>query len=356
MSKVRSSCRRGFTLIELLVVIAIIAILVALLLPAVQSAREAARRSQCKNNLKQYGIALHSYHETTKVFPQGSYNNGLTGATTGFFDWRNHSATVMLLPYMDQGGLYKNYQSNVIMSQTVGNNYANSTPAYNMANAAKLSITQCPSESATVLTSGSPALQNGASSYVYCAGANHGWSSNSGDQNGMFNMGYTVRLSDVRDGTANVIAMSEQALGGVSPNSTSSPDYALIKQAASTLSSAAMPTQASVVSWANACNSSGSYMTTSGQTAGNWWHRGLFGATLFNTLLTPNYRAYNCNANCVGCDPNGAALQVARSRHAGGVHALMVDGATRFVSNSVDWNTWLRAGNRADGQAIATDF
>ena len=84
--------RTGFTLIELLVVIAIIAILIALLLPAVQQAREAARRSQCKNNLKQFGIALHSYHESAKMFPRGNFMN----QGYGNYDWRNHSATTVL--------------------------------------------------------------------------------------------------------------------------------------------------------------------------------------------------------------------------------------------------------------------
>ena len=85
--------KRGFTLIELLVVIAIIAILIALLLPAVQQAREAARRTQCKNNLKQLGIALHNYHDTFGVFPYG-------------FDAREALWTVMILPQIEQGNLY----------------------------------------------------------------------------------------------------------------------------------------------------------------------------------------------------------------------------------------------------------
>ena len=90
---------RAFTLIELLVVIAIIAVLVALLLPAVQQAREAARRSQCKNNLKQFGLALHNYHETCDRFPAMS---GGPDTTRG----GDYSGLVMLLPYFDQAPLY----------------------------------------------------------------------------------------------------------------------------------------------------------------------------------------------------------------------------------------------------------
>src|SRR2546425_2372083 len=87
---------RGFTLIELLVVISIIAVLISLLLPAVQAAREAARRIQCTNNLKQIGIAMHGYHGSVAVFPQG----------VGEAGWNHWSATVMLLPYLEQSPLY----------------------------------------------------------------------------------------------------------------------------------------------------------------------------------------------------------------------------------------------------------
>jgi len=106
----------GFTLIELLVVIAIIAVLIALLLPAVQQAREAARRSQCKNNLKQMGLALHNYHDTVSVFPPGAFYHGSNGAErygTGF------SFHVMLLPYLDQTPRYNAFDFNVTVHAPV---------------------------------------------------------------------------------------------------------------------------------------------------------------------------------------------------------------------------------------------
>src|SRR6266487_2467467 len=93
--------RLGFTLIELLVVIAIIAVLVALLLPAVQQAREAARRSQCRNNLKQIGLALHDYHSTHNVFPPGYVAGAAYPATSNGWSW-----CAQLLPYLDQASLY----------------------------------------------------------------------------------------------------------------------------------------------------------------------------------------------------------------------------------------------------------
>jgi prepilin-type N-terminal cleavage/methylation domain-containing protein len=98
---------RGFTLIELLVVIAIIAILVALLLPAVQQAREAARRSQCKSNLKQLGVALHNYHDVHSVFPPGCVNQEGDTANPDDRDRLNWTWPVYLMPYMDQAPLYE---------------------------------------------------------------------------------------------------------------------------------------------------------------------------------------------------------------------------------------------------------
>jgi prepilin-type N-terminal cleavage/methylation domain-containing protein len=119
--------RQAFTLIELLVVIAIIAILIALLLPAVQQAREAARRSQCKNNLKQLGLALHNYHDVFRIFPQGNFPSvqNVGGGRFGLSNvspYYGFSVQTMLLPYMDQSPLYNQINFNLIALD-------NSTPA-----------------------------------------------------------------------------------------------------------------------------------------------------------------------------------------------------------------------------------
>ncbi|MFO0135589.1 MAG: DUF1559 domain-containing protein [Planctomyces sp.] len=123
--------RRGFTLIELLVVIAIIAILVALLLPAVQQAREAARRTQCRNNLKQIGIALHNYHDVNNCFPPGNVTMGDCCSTPSLINW-----AISILPYLEQTNLQQQYNFNL----------PNETPANVAVLKSKLPVYNCPSD------------------------------------------------------------------------------------------------------------------------------------------------------------------------------------------------------------------
>ncbi|MBL8850054.1 MAG: DUF1559 domain-containing protein, partial [Planctomycetaceae bacterium] len=122
--------RSGFTLIELLVVIAIIAILIALLLPAVQQAREAARRTQCKNNLKQIGLAMHNYHDNFNQFPAGLIYTGVTNASGAAADGQtfilNHTGWTMILPYIDQGNLFN--QFNLTWASNDARDSANGLP------------------------------------------------------------------------------------------------------------------------------------------------------------------------------------------------------------------------------------
>lgn len=153
--------RRAFTLIELLVVIAIIAILIALLLPAVQQAREAARRTQCKNNLKQMGLALHNYHDTFLVFPYGEMNGSGQNNPGVATILRNQNGLVMLLPYIEQANLY----STLDFSATFGKYNAASAPVAvpvgtNLAaKGVKLAAFICPSDS------GSPFINDDATYY-----------------------------------------------------------------------------------------------------------------------------------------------------------------------------------------------
>eukprot|EP00475_Leptophrys_vorax_P003448 TRINITY_DN12047_c0_g1_i1.p1 TRINITY_DN12047_c0_g1~~TRINITY_DN12047_c0_g1_i1.p1 ORF type:complete len:244 (-),score=19.27 TRINITY_DN12047_c0_g1_i1:451-1107(-) len=194
----RPARSRGFTLIELLVVIAIIAVLIALLLPAVQQAREAARRTQCKNNLKQFALALHNYHDTFTLFPRAVNGSIYDGQGDG---WRSYSAQAMMLPYIDQAPLYNqiNFSANACCDNGGG-------PANNDAVMGKIKIGAfvCPSSEV-------PGNITAPNSYAVCNGSNTGFDAdqNQGQQNGMFNRYQLVRMGDCTDGTSNTIFASE---------------------------------------------------------------------------------------------------------------------------------------------------
>lgn len=178
--------RRAFSLIELLVVIAVIAVLVGLLLPAVQNAREAARRATCRNNLKQLGLALHNYHQAHKLFPPGSLNRGPVQAHHTGWGWG-----ALMLPQLEQQSLYD--QINFFQPLTFGSNQA--------LLAQGLSVWRCPSDSApdAIQISGS---QLATGNYAGCAGSMTG--------EGILFGFSSVRISDVTDGTSHTILAGER--------------------------------------------------------------------------------------------------------------------------------------------------
>jgi len=328
--KPRLSMRRsGFTLIELLVVIAIIAILIALLLPAVQQAREAARRTQCKNNLKQIGLALHNYHDVFNTFPMGN-RNGTHGAYEGG-DW-GQSWWVGILPYIDQSPLYNGINQDVPNS---GYNHGANTAFWNgQGFAARL----CPS---SPMSEYEFTPHNGGSTpvthYTGVSGAypdpiNSGRdfsTTEGGSGNGYYNSGGVlyyksrIRIGDITDGTTNTMIVGEQS------------DYCI---------TAAGQQRIAINSWPH-----GMFMGSPGRA----WRQ-------FNTTTVrhrPGYKQAEGGHNHFQCPTTGVCGNAGnnnpiQSAHTGGVQILLGDGSVRFLSENLDMTTWISLAIRDDGRVL----
>jgi len=346
MSQARAS-RRGFTLIELLVVIAIIAVLVALLLPAVQSAREAARRSQCKNNLKQFGLALHNYHDSMKALPKASYSvnpplsgprapNPIVAPTANSYGSSGFSVHVMLLPYMDEKGLWKQWN----MDQLYTNNTVGSPTNLTLNNTVRIDGFLCPTDGRF------PSAQVGNNNYCVSTGPQTTWVASAASNIGAFHLNYTTHLSDFRDGTANTIGMGERVVGDNSAATFSYGETNVLALVGITASSI-KPTVAEAEAYGLACTAS---YATHRSAVGREWAGPSPEHTMFNTMVPPNWKYPNCVATNSGANDG---IFGARSQHTGGVHHLMMDGAVRMISNSVNFTTYQNLGTRAGKETVA---
>lgn len=224
----RSMRWRGFTLVELLVVIAIIGILIALLLPAVQAAREAARRSQCSNNLKQLGLALHNYHDAFKAFPAVGYGRGWASAATGDAaegpTVLNHNSWVSLAPFYEQSALYDAYDFTVAAcdytrstSRPVAGDAAVNAPVVTQ----RPTVFQCPSDTWEVRVRVSDWYKLGSSTErsiktnydfsAYRTVSRFDWWPSLTDMRYkyLFSTNSCSKIADVRDGTSNTVAVNE---------------------------------------------------------------------------------------------------------------------------------------------------
>ena len=217
--------RRGFTLIELLVVIAIIAVLIALLLPAVQAAREAGRRMQCVNNLKQIGLGMHNYHSTNDVFPMGASkncNSDPASGCPGYADWRGWSSLATVLPYVEQSALY-----NAI-------NFAFAEETHD-AVAQPMNMTVVGTVVKTFMCPSDPYVgQYNINSYHACYGTTSDWPSgpNNGNGNmqnadgngstGMFAVWVNYGMRDAQDGSSTTLLVAEALVGDALGNENES--------------------------------------------------------------------------------------------------------------------------------------
>ena len=319
----------GFTLVELLVVIAIIGILVGLLLPAVQAAREAARRMQCSNNLKQLSLAFHTYHDAHKVLPAYQYN------VQGTSSWHGHGALTMILPYIEQGNLF----SQVKMHQAFdsGDNQ--------IVGRTKLSAFNCPTDISF------PNNVWGGNNYSVNSGArvDHYSTGGASMASGAFVRNQNSKLADLSDGTSNVLLISEFLKGD---NSNSSLDRRRDYLGGISIPTQAFPSAAEIETAGAACYNNGS-PSFQQSNPGQFWNAGFPGSVAVNTVAPPNWKYPAC---CEGtgfgyaCDRNG--ISPARSLHTGGVQAGLGDGSVHFLSDSIDLVIWQRLGARGDGNPI----
>lgn len=329
---------RGFTLIELLVVIAIIAILVALLLPAVQQAREAARRSACKNNLKQLGLALHNYHDTHKRFPPGRVRTSGCGSNT----WQTSNITWLarILPQMEQSAIY----DTIDWERGCGSNGATGANGPHSANpgGARRQIVaayRCPSEpgrgrvrwvapDGSVVNGATPSGSFAPGNYAGCVGA----VSREGGTNpeGMFGTNSGVRMRDITDGTSNTLMVAEFIIGF--PHLQQNPGSA-------NAGTGSQPHEL--------CPTTGSPSTTGTRATGfSWFYGEMPNASWFSANTGPNSKQWDCGSN------SNYINFAARSQHKGGVQVCLADGSTRFVSENINLETWRNAGDKADGEVL----
>jgi len=319
---------KGFTLVELLVVIAIIGILVALLLPAVQAAREAARRMQCSNNMKQFGLALHNYHASFNAFPMGNYwtdSNGIDVQLT---------ALVVLLPYHENGHLYDRYNTHM--------NPWHSSGIGNIAEIPMLQIPmyQCPSDDAARRRMGDAGGQQFSRSNLVecfgsstmcasCAWAPHHpgvpiapWHFPPLKTDGIFQLDVSRRMRDIFDGTSHTAAASELLSGRESTDRRGVWTF-------STMGSA-------IYTHFNTPNSG------NGDAIGT-------NAPFYMCVSSPDMPCMSFSWTAFS-----SSHAAARSEHPGGVNVVFTDGHVTFVSDSVDLNAWRAAATRSGEEVIET--
>ncbi|RUL89670.1 DUF1559 domain-containing protein [Tautonia sociabilis] len=335
--------RRGFTLIELLVVIAIIGVLIALLLPAVQSAREAARRSQCVNNLKQMGLAMHNYHQAVGTFAMGNaraYSN--PGVAT---DWGTFSAHAMMLPFLEQTQVYNACN----FDWTVWYDYGNivNRTVWNI----KVASFLCPSDP--------NAGKDHFNSYHGSFGTGTDpWAT---DTNGIYAPRYNAYgIQDILDGSSNTIAYVEALTG----------DYKQLQKKYRMMASGigqpggwsmydARSNMPLIIQQAQQCLQTMLSTPGSNSNRGARWQTGSPGLTLTNIILTPNSKQFPfsaCRWDCSsGCGTDFGHLFVPSSIHPGGVNVMFGDGSVRFVKDTVSQQVWMSLGSRDGGEVVSAD-
>ena len=349
--------RRGFTLIELLVVIAIIAVLIALLLPAVQAAREAGRRAQCVNNLKQIGLALHNYHSTNGSFPMGSGSGMLGSPTVGNYQakecWASHGP---LLAFIGEMPLYN----------ACNFNWSPDEPCNQTVDSTQVKTYLCPSDfRATMQTNGdNGVLTTGNNCYFASMGpttdiraslSNSAPSYATVPTAGLFAFQQSKGINQVIDGTSNTIAFAESTVGVPGQLARQKlVGLANVSIPAAAIQQNAFNNPAGVQSGIAACTAAWQSGKSPDIQRGDSWQQGGMCMTLFTTVVPPNGQndAWAYCSNGSGAVSN---FSNADSYHPGGVNVLMTDGSVKFMKDSITMTVWWALGSIAGGEVISAD-
>ncbi|MFO0960064.1 MAG: DUF1559 domain-containing protein [Isosphaeraceae bacterium] len=334
--------RRGFTLIELLVVIAIIGVLIALLLPAVQQAREAARRIQCTNNLKQIGLALHNYHDSLGRFPFGgivlpaNHPYVVSNFTRqGHYRW---STLAQLTPFLEKSAVF----NAVNLSLPILDGASVIMPQNSTANQTQVAEFLCPSDGR-----GRCLPDYAASNYMACTGdgvlgSGFGVPDPAfGTPNGVFYFNSSISFAEVTDGTSQTAFMSESLIGDGSASGTlAGPiDPAMVALQVSGGSPIYTP-----LSEAECRAATATFFRRNSA-----WVQGSYQHALYSHYLAPNSKTPDCYRQ------QYHGWKAPRSRHAGGVNVLFGDGTVRFLKDSVNLAAWRALSTKAGGEVVSSD-